>query len=45
MGIVGNAVNDRLKGDRPSAPRAVLAAAVAGAVAAALTYKALRASP
>lgn len=43
MGIFRNAVNDRLKGNRPSAPRAVLAAVVAGAVAAAITYKALRA--
>ena len=43
MGILGTAVSDRLKGDRPSAPRAVIAAVVAGAVAAAVTYKALRA--
>jgi hypothetical protein len=43
MGVLKRAVTDRLKGDRPSAPRAVLAAVVAGAVAATITYKALRA--
>jgi hypothetical protein len=43
MGILKSAVTDRLKGDRPSPGRAVLAAAVAGGAAAALTYKALRA--
>ncbi|HLI60626.1 MAG TPA: hypothetical protein VKV21_13275 [Solirubrobacteraceae bacterium] len=43
MGILGRTVGDRLQGNRPSAPRAALAAVVAGAAAAALTYKALRA--
>jgi hypothetical protein len=43
MGILGNAVSDRMKGDRPSAPRAVLAAVIAGVVAGGLTYKVLRA--
>jgi hypothetical protein len=43
MGILGNALKDRLKGDRPSAPRAVIAAIVAGTVVGVVTYKALRA--
>jgi hypothetical protein len=43
MGILKSAVTDRLKGNRPSPARAVLAAVVAGGAAAALTYKALRA--
>ena len=43
MGILKKAVTDRLKGDRPSPARAVLAAVVAGGAAAAVTYKALRA--
>jgi hypothetical protein len=43
MGIVKNAISDRLKGNRPSPPRALVAAVVAGAVLAAVTYKALRA--
>ena len=43
MGILKSAVTDRLKGNRPSPTRAVLAAVVAGGAAAALTYKALRA--
>ncbi len=43
MGMLRRAVTDRLKGDRPSPVRAVLAAAVAGGAAAAITYKALRA--
>jgi hypothetical protein len=43
MGILRQAVRDRLKGDRPSPVRAVLAATVAGVAAAAVTYKALRA--
>jgi hypothetical protein len=43
MGILKQAVNDRLKGGRPSPARAVLAAVVAGGAAAAVTYKALRA--
>lgn len=43
MGILKRAVSDRLKGDRPSPARAVLAAMVAGGTAAAITYKALRA--
>jgi hypothetical protein len=33
---------DRIGGDRPSAPRALGAAAVVGAAAAALTYRLLR---
>jgi hypothetical protein len=43
MGILGNAVGDRLKGDRPSAPRALFAAVTAGIMAGVLTYRALRA--
>lgn len=43
MGILKRAVTDRLKGDRPSPVRAAVAAVVAGGVAAAVTYKALRA--
>ena len=43
MGILRDAVTDRLKGDRPSPVRAIVAAAVAGGAAAAITYKALRA--
>lgn len=43
MGILKRAVTDRLKGSRPSAFRAVLAATVAGVAAATITYKALRA--
>jgi hypothetical protein len=41
-GILKRAFADRLKGDRPSAFRAVGAAAVAGVVAATVTYKVLR---
>jgi hypothetical protein len=43
MGILRGAVTDKLKGNRPSPVRAVLAAVVAGGAVAALTYKALRA--
>ena len=43
MGILKRAITDRLKGDRPSPVRAVLAAVVAGSVVAVVTYKALRA--
>jgi hypothetical protein len=43
MGILKRAITDRLKGNRPSPARAVLAAAVAGVAAATITYKALRA--
>jgi hypothetical protein len=43
MGILKSTVTDRLKGDRPSPVRAVLAATVAGVVVAMVTYKALRA--
>jgi hypothetical protein len=43
MGILKGAVSDKLKGNRPSPARAVLAAVVAGGAAAAITYKALRA--
>jgi hypothetical protein len=42
MGILRRAITDKMKGDRPSSARAVLAAVVAGGVAAAITYKALR---
>jgi hypothetical protein len=42
MGIVKRAVAERLSGDRPSPLRAALAAAVAGAVAAGVTYRVLR---
>jgi hypothetical protein len=42
MGLLRRAITDRLKGDRPSPARAVLAATVAGATAAVVTYKALR---
>ncbi len=43
MGILQQAVGDRLKGERPSPVRAILAAAVAGVAVAGLVYKALRA--
>jgi len=43
MGILRRAIGDRLKGNRPSPVRAVLAATVAGAGVAVITYKALRA--
>jgi hypothetical protein len=43
MGILKRAVFDRLKGNRPSALRAILAALIAGLIAAMITYKALRA--
>lgn len=42
MGILKRAVAERIGGGRPSAPRAILAAAVAGAAAAGVTYKVLR---
>ena len=41
-GLVKSAIETRVGGGKPSPARAVLAAAVAGAAAAALTYKALR---
>jgi hypothetical protein len=41
-GLVRRALETRVAGDRSSPVRAALAAGVAGAVAAALTYKALR---
>jgi hypothetical protein len=43
MSILRQAVSDRLKGNRPSPARAIVAAVVAGGAAAAITYKALRA--
>lgn len=43
MGILRKAVTDRLAGDRPSPVRAIVAAAIVGGGAAAITYKALRA--
>jgi hypothetical protein len=36
---------DRLAGDQPGAPRAIAAAAVAGGVAAVVTYRLLRHKP
>jgi hypothetical protein len=42
MGILKRAFGDRLKGDRPSPFRAIGASAVAGVVAATITYKVLR---
>ena len=41
-GVVKDAVTKRLSGDRPSPVKASLAAAVAGAAAAVITYRALR---
>jgi hypothetical protein len=41
-GFVKSAVTERLSGDGPSPLKASLAAAVAGAAAAVLTYKVLR---
>ena len=35
-------IAERIGGGKPSAPRAIFAAAIAGAAAAGLTYKALR---
>jgi hypothetical protein len=35
-------IAQRIGGDKPSTPRAIFAAAIAGAAAAGLTYKALR---
>jgi hypothetical protein len=43
MGVVAKAVSEKLKGNRPSPPRALVVAVVVGAVVAAGTYKALRA--
>jgi len=40
--FIGKVVAQRAAGDRPSAPRAVVVAAAAGAVAAGITYRALR---
>jgi len=42
MGVVEEAVEERLEGGRPGRVRAVLAALVAGAAVAALTYRLLR---
>jgi len=42
MSILKSAIADRLSGDRPSPVRAALAAVVAGAAAATVTYRALR---
>lgn len=42
MGIVKRAVADRIGGDQPSVPRAMMAAAVVGVVASVVTYRALR---
>jgi hypothetical protein len=41
-GIVKGAFGKRLSGDRPSSVKASLAAAVAGAAAAVVTYRVLR---
>jgi hypothetical protein len=43
MGILQQAVSDRLKGERPSTVRAILASVVAGVAVAGVVYKALRA--
>jgi hypothetical protein len=40
--MIKSAVTSRLAGDRPSPVRAVLVSAVAGAAAAAVTYRVLR---
>ncbi len=42
IGVIKNAVTERLSGKRPSPIRAILASAAAGAVVAAATYRALR---
>jgi hypothetical protein len=42
MGVLKGALEQKLGGDRPSPARASLAAAVAGAVAAVITYRVLR---
>lgn len=42
MGVLKQAVSDRLKGDRPSPLRALLAAVSAGVVVAVTTYRVLR---
>ncbi len=41
-GVVAKATVERVLGQRPSSLRAIMAAAVTGTVAAALTYRALR---
>jgi hypothetical protein len=41
-GFVKKVAMDRIGGDKPSAPRAFLAASAAGAFTAVLTYRALR---
>jgi hypothetical protein len=41
-GALKQAVAQRLSGDRPSAPRALLAASATGAAAAVITYRVLR---
>jgi hypothetical protein len=40
--MIGNAVGDRLMGERPSPPRAFAVAFVVGAAVAGATYKMLR---
>ena len=42
MGPLKRTVTARLGGDKPSPPSAALAAVIAGAIVAAVTYKALR---
>jgi hypothetical protein len=42
MGILKRAIADRIKGDRPSPPRAFAAATAAGLAAAVVTYRVLR---
>jgi hypothetical protein len=42
VGTLRRTVTARLGGDKPSPPRAALAALIAGAIVAAVTYKALR---
>ena len=41
-GVLKSAIVKRAGGDKPSVPHAVLAAFIAGAAAAALTYKLMR---
>jgi len=41
-GLLGRTVGDRLGGERPSAPKAMAAAFVAGAMVATITYRLLR---
>ena len=42
MGVLKRAIADRIGGNQPSVGRAIVAAAVAGAAAAGITYRVLR---